>query len=259
MESRVSEHVITDLDEGVLLVRFNRPEKKNALTSSMYSSLADAIEQANENNAIKVVLFSGSEGVFTAGNDLKDFLDKPPAGPQSPVFRFINQMVTTDVPLMAAVDGFAVGIGTTMLLHFDQVFATENATFSLPFINLALLPEAGSSQLLVEACGYKKAARHLMLGEPFSAGEALDCGIVSHVTSSDNLMNDAMAMARKLASKPGSALRATKRLMRRATEPLNERVLAEGALFSQQLRSDAAREAISAFMEKRAPDFSKFD
>jgi len=255
----LSEHVITEFDRGVLLVRFNRAEKKNALTSEMYSALADAIEQANEDKAIKVVLFTGSEGVFTAGNDVADFLEGPPAGSGSPVFRFIDRMVRTDVPLMAAVDGFAVGIGTTMLLHFDQVFASEDATFSLPFINLALLPEAGSSQLLVEACGYKKAAGLLMLGAPFSARDALDCGIISHVSRKEDLMDDAMSMARKLAAKPGSALRATKRLMRRTREPLDERVRAEGELFAQQLQSDAAREALSAFMEKRAPDFSKFD
>jgi enoyl-CoA hydratase/carnithine racemase len=254
----MTEHVLTELDGGVLMVRFNRPEKRNALTPDMYSALADAIDRANLDTGIRVVLFTGNGGVFTAGNDVSDFLDSPPAGSDSPVYRFINRMVTTDVPLMAAVDGFAVGIGTTMLLHFDQVFASHEARFSLPFINLALLPEAGSSQLLVEACGYKKAAELLMLGEPFSARVALDCGIVSHLSSPESLQEDALSMARKLAAKPGSALRATKRLMRRSREPLRDRVLAEGKLFAQQLQSGEAREALSAFLEKRAPDFSKF-
>jgi enoyl-CoA hydratase/carnithine racemase len=255
----MTEHVLTELDGGVLLVRLNRPEKKNALTPDMYMALADAIDRANLDTGIRVVLFTGSQGIFTAGNDVSDFLDSPPAGSDSPVYRFINRMVTTDVPLMAAVDGFAVGIGTTMLLHFDQVFASHGATFSLPFINLALLPEAGSSQLLVEACGYKKAAELLMLGEPFSAQVALECGIVSHLSTPDSLQEEALSLARRLAAKPGSALRATKRLMRRTREPLRDRVLAEGKLFAQQLQSGEAREALSAFLEKRAPDFSKFN
>ena len=254
----MTEHILTELDQGVLQVKFNRPEKKNALTAEMYSALSEAIDEANRNTRIKVMLFSGNGGVFTTGNDVADFLNSPPAGSDSPVFRFINRMVTTDVPILAAVDGFAVGIGTTMLLHFDQVFATPDAAFSLPFINLALLPEAGSSQLLVQACGYQKAAELLMLGEPFSTQAALEYGIVSRVSAKEDLLSDAMAMAHRLAAKPGSALRATKRLLRRNTEPLRDRVLAEGKLFAQQLQSDEAREALSAFVEKRAPDFSKF-
>jgi enoyl-CoA hydratase/carnithine racemase len=146
-----------------------------------------------------------------------------------------------------------------MLLNFDQVFATQRATFLLPFINLALVPEAGSSMLLAEACGYHKAAELLMLGEPFPTEVALECGIVSHVSSPESLMADALAMARKLAAKPRDALRATKRLMRRAKEPLTDRVLAEGAVFSERLASPAAREVMTAFLEKRAPDTTKFD
>lgn len=254
----MNEHILTELNNGVLIVRMNRAEKKNALTNGMYSVMADAIERAASDRMVKVVLFTGSEGVFTAGNDLGDFLKNPPRGPEAPVNRFISNMVNTDVPIVAAVDGVAVGIGTTMLLHFDQVFATKRARFSLPFINLALVPEAGSSMLLAEACGYKKAAELLMLGEPFTGDVARECGIVSRLCEPEELMEQAMAMARKLAVKPREALRATKRLMRRSKEPLGKRVLAEGELFSHGLDSPEAKEAFTAFFEKRAPDFEQF-
>lgn len=168
-------------------------------------------------------------------------------------------MAATDVPIVAAVDGVAVGIGTTMLLHFDQVFATRNARFSLPFINLALVPEAGSSMLLVEACGYRKAAELLMLGEPFTAQQALEYGIVSQLCEPDELMARTLEAAHRLAAKPKDALRATKRLLRRPREPLAQRVQAEGELFSRGLESPAAKEAMNAFFEKRAPDFEQFD
>jgi enoyl-CoA hydratase/carnithine racemase len=258
-ESIVTESIVTELDQGVLIIRLNRTAKKNALTAAMYTVMADAIEQAQRDSAIKVLLYTGSEGVFTAGNDLHDFLENPPAGPDSPVNRFIANMVATDVPIVAAVDGVAVGIGTTMLLHFDQVLATHGARFSLPFINLALVPEAGSSMLLVETCGYRKAAEMLMLGEPFSAQEALEYGIVSQLCEPGELMARALAVAHKLAAKPKEALRATKRLLRRSREPLERRVRAEAELFSRRLESAAAKEAMNAFFEKRAPNFQQFD
>jgi len=255
----MTEHVLTDLDGGVLTLCMNRAEKKNALTSEMYSVIADAFERAQTDRDVKVILITGTDGVFTAGNDLGDFLNNPPQGPDAPVYRFIANMVTTDVPVVAAVDGVAVGIGTTMLLHFEQVFATERSRFSLPFINLALVPEAGSSMQLVEACGYQKAAELLMLGEPFTGGQARDYGIVAQICEPQDLMEQALATAHKLAAKPKDALRATKRLIRRAKESLGERIQAETKLFSQGLASPAAKEAFSAFFEKRAPDFRQFD
>lgn len=255
----MSQHIETRLDQGVLTVTIDRPEKKNALTADMYSAMGDAIARADSDSDVRVVLFTGAGGVFTGGNDLADFLDQPPHGPEAPVNRFIAGLVDTEAPLVAAVDGFAVGIGTTMLLHFDQVFATENARFSLPFVNLALVPEAASSMLLVEACGYQKAAELLMLGEPFSTDTALECGIVGHVSHPESLLRDATEMARKLAGKPRSALRATKKLMRRPHEPLADRILAEGDQFSERLASPAAREIMAAFIEKRAPDRSLLD
>ena len=255
----MTEHVTTTLDDGVLIVQMQRPEKKNALTSEMYAALADAIEQADNDRSVKVVLFTGSQDSYTAGNDLADFLANPPHQMDRPVDRFIRNMACTDVPLMAAVNGMAVGIGTTMLLHFDQVLANDTARFSLPFINLALVPEAGSSAQLVNVCGYQKAAELLLLGEPFSAQEALEYGIVSRLCKPQELMGEAMAVARKFASKPGGALRASKRLMRRSPETLLQRIQAEGELFGECLASPAAREAMTAFMGKRAPDFKQFD
>jgi enoyl-CoA hydratase/carnithine racemase len=255
----MTDHVKIERDESVLIIRMDRPEKKNALTTEMYSLMADAIESAGSDRTIKALLFTGSGGVFTAGNDLYDFLHNPPRSPDSPVNRFIRAMVTTDVPIVAAVDGAAVGIGTTMLLHFEQVFATERARFSLPFINLGLVPEAGSSLLLVEACGYRNAAELLMLGEPFTAGQALEYGIVSRICDPGDLFDAALGFARKLASKPGTALRDTKRLLRRSKEPLPRRIEAEMELFARGLESPAAKEAMQAFFEKRPPDFKDFD
>lgn len=252
-------NVQIEQDNGVLIVRLNRPHKKNALTPEMYSVLGDAIEQAEQQKELRVVLFTGTDGVFTAGNDMADFLSNQSNDPDRPVNRFIRKMTTTDIPLLAAVDGLAIGIGTTMLLHFDQVFATDQARFSLPFVNIGVVPEAGSSLQLVEICGYQKAAELLMLGEPFSAAEAHECGIVARLCPADQLMEQALSFAHKLAAKPQQALRATKQLMRRPTEPLLDRVEAEGELFFQSLGSPAAKEIISAFIEKRAPDVSKFD
>lgn len=255
----MSEHVMTCLEEGVLSIRLQRPEKKNALTADMYAALADAIGQAGVDPAVRVVLVGGVEGIFTAGNDLEDFLRHPPRDEQAPVHRFISALAATDLPLVAAVDGAAVGIGTTLLLHCDQVFASDRARFSLPFVNLGLVPEAGSSLLLAQACGYRKAAELLMLGEPFGAADALEYGIVSRVLPAAELDDAALAAARKLAAKPRGALRATKRLLRRPAEPLADRLHAEARVFGQCLESPEAREAFSAFLEKRQPDFSQFD
>lgn len=253
----MSEHIGIERDQGILVLRMDRPEKKNALTARMYAVMADAIEGAATDGSVQVILITGAEGVFTAGNDLGDFLANPPRTEDSPVNRFISSLLRTDVPIVAAVDGIAVGIGTTLLLHCELVFASERARFSLPFINLGLVPEAGSSMLLAEACGYRKAAELLLLGEPFDAGQAVDYGIVSRTCPTENLMETALAAARKLASKPRAALRASKRLMRRPTEPLGQRVRAESELFTRSLESEAAKEALTAFLEKRPADPSK--
>lgn len=255
----MTEHVTTRIEDGVLCISLQRVEKKNALTSQMYAALADTLQRAASDRAVRVALIAGAEGVFTAGNDLEDFLRNPPLDEQAPVHRFISLLATTDLPLVAAVDGAAVGIGTTMLLHCEQVFASERARFILPFVNLGLVPEAGSSMLLVESCGYRKAAELLMLGEAIDAAEALACGIVSRIVPAAELYATALSAARQLAAKPRAALRATKRLMRRPREPLEQRLQAENRIFAECLESAEAREAFSAFLEKRVPDFSRFD
>lgn len=255
----MSTHVLTELDQGVRVIKLNRVDKKNALTSEMYEEMSDVIARSEHDREVGALLFTGAGGVFTAGNDLVDFRQNPPQGDDAPVYRFLAGLAKTEVPIIAAVDGFAVGIGTTMLLHCEQVFATARARFSMPFINLAISPEAGSSMLLAEACGYQKAAELLMLGEAFDGEEALSYQIVSRLCAPDELTDQAMAMARKLAAKPRDAMRATKRLMRRAREPLAERITAEAALFNRLLLSPAAQEAMSAFLEKRAPDFEQFN
>jgi enoyl-CoA hydratase/carnithine racemase len=252
----MSEFVNTELINGVLLVTLDRPGKKNALTQPMYAAMADAIERAQTDIEVKVVVYTGVGDMFTAGNDLGDF-EASSDGELTPVARFLANMASTDVPLIGAVNGGAIGVGTTMLLHFDQNFASPNASFALPFINLGLVPEAGSSKLLVAQCGYQNAAKLLMLGEKFSALDAKDFGIVNSIA--DDVLVAAMAYAAKLATKPRQALRATKRLMRRDTEPLAETMKQEVILFSQGLGSPEFTEAVAAFAEKRTPNFTQFD
>ncbi|MFT6311236.1 MAG: enoyl-CoA hydratase/carnithine racemase [Porticoccus sp.] len=252
----MSEFVKTELIDGILLVTLNRPEKKNALTQPMYAVMADAIERAQTDTEVKVVVYTGVGDMFTAGNDLDDF-EVSSDGELTPVARFLANMAGTDVPLIAAVNGAAIGVGTTMLLHFDQNFASPNASFAMPFINLGLVPEAGSSKLLVAQCGYQNAAKLLMLGERFSAAEAKDYGIVNSL--SDDVLTQAMDYAAKLAAKPKKALRATKRLMRRDAEPLAETMKQEVILFGEGLESPEFSEAVAAFAEKRPVNFSQFD
>ena len=252
-------HVISTLStEGVLSLSLNRPEKKNALTGDMYLALAAAIDSAADDPAVRVVVLTGSEGCFSAGNDLGDFLQQ---GAQrelpAPSHRFIRALANTTLPLIAAVDGVAVVIGTTMLFHCDFVYATARARFSLPFINLAVVPEAGSSLLLPRLVGHLRAAELLMLGESFNGIQARQLGIVSEICEPADLLARAGATAAKLAAKSRSALRETKALLKRNTESLNDRIDAEISSFTTQLKSDAARELMGAFMEKRSPDPKK--
>jgi enoyl-CoA hydratase/carnithine racemase len=243
---------------GVMTLTFNRLERKNSITSAMYGAMAEALAQAQSDPATRVVLIQGHETVFSAGNDIGDFLNQPPAGQDSPVFRFLRNIAAFPKPLVAAVCGPAVGVGTTLLLHCDLVYAGDNAAFSLPFVNLGLVPEAASSLLLPQMLGYHRAAEALLLGEPFMAEAALEVGLVNRVLPPTEANNYAQAVARKLAAKPLSSLVETKRLMKGAQ---HERVVrqmdAEGALFSRMLVEPAAKEAFGAFMEKRKPDFSK--
>jgi len=248
--------ILTSQADGILTIGFNRPDKKNALTSAMYAALADALEAAESDEAVRVIFFTGSGGAFTAGNDLQDFLNNPPQGDDTPVFRFLRAISTASKPLIAAVSGVAVGVGTTMLLHCDLVYAADDAKLSLPFVNLALVPEAASSLLLPAMVGYHRAAELLLLGEPFTAATAKEYGIVNAVVSGEQLLETAMAAARKIAAKPPTAVRLTKQLLRQSRGDIAGQMAAEGAHFRGQLKSAEAREAMTAFFEKRPPKFS---
>jgi enoyl-CoA hydratase/carnithine racemase len=250
--------ILTHIDAGVMTITFNRLDKKNSITSTMYAAMADAVAQAAADASVRVVLFQGHESIFSAGNDIGDFLNQPPSTQESPVFRFLRGIATFEKPLLAAVAGPAVGIGTTMLFHCDLVYAGDNAAFSMPFVNLGLCPEAASSLLAPRMFGYHRAAEALLMGDPFFAEAAQEVGLVNRVVPPTEVNGYAQAQARKLAGKPLSSLIETKRLMKGGYQ---QEVLAkmdeEGQSFGRMLREPAAREAFGAFMEKRKPDFSK--
>jgi enoyl-CoA hydratase/carnithine racemase len=251
--------IASRIEQGICRIEFNRPGKKNAITSAMYGALADALVTAENDATVRVILFSGAGGIFTAGNDLEDFLKQPPAGESSPVFRFMEALRNAGKPVVAAVGGAAIGIGTTMLLHCDLVYAAKNAKFSLPFVQLGLCPEFGSSLLLPLLAGHQRAAEKLMLGEAFSAQEASELGLVNRVLEDEALMDFAQTQAAKLAALPASALRETKRLMKRVQgDAVSAQMADEGAQFRRMLGSPEAKEAFTAFFEKRKPDFSRF-
>ncbi len=254
------EHVITENRDGILRIEINRPEKKNALTAAMYQAMADAIRLAEQDSKVRVLLIQGKADVFTAGNDLQDFLDNAPRDDDRPVFQFLYGISQAQKPIVAAVAGAAVGIGTTMLLHCDLVYAAPNARLQLPFVNLGLVPEAASSLLLPALAGYQRAAELLLLGEPFSAQTAKEIGLVTEVVPQDRLFATAMDQAKKLAAKPAASLRLTKRLMKQGQlAAVAQRIKLESDHFGERLASPEAKEAFSAFLEKRKPDFGRFD
>jgi enoyl-CoA hydratase/carnithine racemase len=251
--------ILTSKEGAVFRLQINRPEKRNALTNGMYDELASALQEAAGDPGVRVVLVHGQTDCFTSGNDLHDFAEAPPTGDDSPVGRFINAISRAPKPIVAAVAGPAVGIGTTMLLHCDAVYAAENTRFQLPFVNLALLPEAGSSLLLPMQVGYLRAAELLMLGEPFSAAKALQYGLVTEVCADGPAaLKAAQAAAARLSAKPPAALQLTKMLLKSPhAERLAAQVGDEIRHFAEQVRSSEAAEAFQAFFEKRAPDFTK--
>ena len=250
--------ILQHQDAGVLTLTFNRVERKNSINVAMYDALATAIAQATDDAATRVVVIQGHETVFSAGNDIEDFLKNKPAGDDSPVFRFLRGIAAFPKPLIAAVCGPAVGIGTTMLFHCDLVYAGDNAAFSMPFVNLGLVPEAASSLLAPRMFGHHRAAEALLLGEPFMAEAALEVGLANRVVPPLEANGIAQMQARKLAAKPLSALIETKRLLKHGqSAAVLERINEEGASFGRMLREPAAREAMTAFVEKRKPDFSK--
>ena len=249
--------ILTHTDAGVMTITFNRLDKKNSITSSMYSAMADAVSQAAADSAVRVVVFQGHESIFSAGNDIGDFLNQPPSTQESPVFRFLRGIATFEKPLMAAVAGPAVGIGTTMLFHCDLVYAGDNAAFAMPFVNLGLCPEAASSLLAPRLMGYHRAAEALLMGEPFMAEAALEIGLVNRIVPPTEANALAQAQARKLAAKPLRALMETKRLLKKSqSAEVAQRISEEFDSFGRMLKEPAAMEAIAAFTEKRRPDFS---
>ncbi len=250
----------TEQDGPVRIVTIDRPEKKNAFTSTMYSALTDALTSAQTDASVRVVLLRGTDGAFTAGNDLRDFLASPPSGADSPVVRFLYALTEMQKPLIAAVEGPAIGIGTTLLLHCDLVYASRSAVFALPFVALGLCPEAASSLLLPRLVGLQRATELLLLGEVFDAEHAHAIGIVNEVLEPDALYGRALDRAQRLAALPPAALRASRALLRDGLrEEVTERLETELEIFATRLVSPEAREALSAFVEKRPPDFTKFD
>ena len=245
-------------DGAILHLALARPAKKNAITRAMYAGLADALGAAAADASVRAVVLSGTGGVFTAGNDLGDFLMDPPTGADSPVFRFLAAASTFPKPLIAAVEGPAVGIGTTVLLHCDLAYASPDARFRMPFVDLGLVPEAASSLLLPRAAGPMRAAGWLLFGEAFSAEDALAGGLVNEIVADPT--GRALERAHTLAAKPPEAVRLTKALLRRAdAAAVRETMQVEGDHFRERLASPEAQEAFTAFFEKRAPDFSRFE
>jgi enoyl-CoA hydratase/carnithine racemase len=254
----MTKHLTTEREGAVAVLRIERPEKKNALTAEIYEALTAALERAEADPGTRAVVITGSGDSFTAGNDLNDFLERPPRGPESAVWRFVVTLAGLETPLVAAVNGIAVGIGTTLLLHCDLAYAVPSARFACPFVNLGLVPEAGSSLLLPRVAGARAASEILLLGEVFDAERALAWGLVNALHPPEALMEAALGAAAKLAAKPPGSLRATRALLRGAPEELANRIEDEMRLFAQLLEAPEAREAFTAFREGRKPDFSKF-
>lgn len=248
--------ILTERSGNILRVTVNRPAKKNAMTSAMYDALANAFNDAAKDDDVRVVVWDSAGDSFSAGNDVEDFLKNPPGTGESPQARLGNALLNFDKPVIAAVKGVAVGGGTTLLTHCDFVYAAENTRFQLPFVNLGLVPEFGSSWSLPARSGYIRAAELFLLGQPFGPEVAVQVGLVTRIVPDDKLLATAMDTAEKLAAKPIGALRASKRLLRgSARAQLEQAIKAETEEFSSRVRSDEVKEVFTAFLEKRPPNF----
>jgi enoyl-CoA hydratase/carnithine racemase len=248
---------------GVATIEIARPEKKNALTVAMYQAMADALRAAVGDPTVRAVLITGQPGIFTSGNDIEDFMARPPGhgsdAAESPVFQFMHALLKCDKPVVVAVTGAAIGIGTTMLLHCDFVYVSDEARLAMPFVGLGLVPEFASSRLLPELMGHARAAEKLLLGDPFSAQQAVDCGIANAVLPASEVVNHARRIAERFNHLPPGAVREAKQLLRGPhLEAILTTLRREGELFTKRLRSPEAMEAFQAFFQKRKPDFSKF-
>jgi enoyl-CoA hydratase/carnithine racemase len=244
---------------GVATLEIARPEKKNAITQDMYLAMAEALKAADADPAVRAVLITGQPGIFTSGNDLEDFMGRPPRGEDAPVFQFMHALVDCTKPVVAAVTGAAIGIGTTLLLHCDLVVVADEARLAMPFVGLGLVPEFASSVVVPQLMGNRRAAEKLLLGDPFTGEQAVECGIANRVMPAAEVLNHARRLAERFNGLAPGAVRDSKRLIR---EPQREAVKAaitrEAEVFSARLRSPEAMEAFQAFFQKRAPDFSKF-
>jgi len=252
----MSDHVVVGVQDRILSILLNRPEKKNALTFAMYTAMTEAVSKADSDPSVRVVLVSGTPDCFTAGNDLADFAAAKP-GQVSPAIRYLETLAAATKPVLAAVAGVAIGIGTTMLLHCDLVYAASSARFQLPFVNLGLCPEAASSAILPALMGAHRAAELLFFGEAFGAEAARDLGIVNQVLSDADLLAAATAKAQQLAQKPPAALRTTKMLLKSGqADVITQAMFREGQQFAALLQGPEAKEAMAAFLGRRKPDFS---
>ncbi len=253
----------TAIVNGVATIEIARPEKKNALTVAMYQAMADALDAAGADASVRAVLITGQPGVFTSGNDIEDFMSRPPGqgseGLDSPVFRFMKALLACDKPVVAAVTGAAIGIGTTLLLHCDLVYVADDARLAMPFVSLGLVPEFAASLLVPQLMGHRRAAEKLLLGDPFTAEQAVECGIANAVLPAAEVVNHARRVAERFNALPPGAVREAKQLLRGPQrEQIEATIRVEGALFAKRLRSPEAMEAFQAFFQKRKPDFSKF-
>lgn len=259
--------IVTGISRGVMHVVIERPERKNSLTGAMYSLLAQAVDSAEQDAEVKVLLLSGASGIFTAGNDLEDFVQNPPKDMDSPVFKFVTKLANLSKPVVAAVEGLAIGIGTTMLLHCDLVYVGENTRFSLPFVGLGLVPEAASSLLLPRLAGHQRASERLLFGDMFSTQEAVEMGFVNRVLPAGEVLTFARQQCERLALLPAHSVRGTKALIKGKsdakgagrTNELHDRIRAEVEIFCERVKQPAFFEAVAAFKEKRKPNFEGKD
>ncbi|MFY0665973.1 MAG: enoyl-CoA hydratase [Natronospirillum sp.] len=243
--------ILTKTEQGVMTILFNRVAKRNAITEAMYTAMREALEQASEDNTVRAVVFQGDETCFTAGNDLQDFMAHPIKDRDAPVLRFLRTAAVFPKPMVAAVNGSAVGIGTTLLLHCDLVVAGESAVFQLPFVNLGLVPEFASSLLIPRQVGYVKAAEWLLLGNKFGAAEALATGLINRVVPDGETLAAGAALAAELASRPTEAMQAAKALMKGPEQAQVLQVIdAEAEVFQQRLRSQEFQAAVQAFFKR---------
>ena len=252
--------ILVRTENGVCAIQINRPARKNALTAAMYQTLSDTLRAVDVDKTVRVVLLHGHPEIFTAGNDIEDFLHSPPLQEDAPVLQFLAAISTFSKPLVAAVSGPAVGVGTTLLLHCDLIYASETAMFALPFVQLGLCPEAAASYLLPRLVGHQRAAEKLFLGESFGAEEAQEMGLVNRIVAHDGLLEVAERQAARLAQMPTEAVKATKALLRHSQEKnILDAMQNEIARFQILLRAPEAKEAFNAFLEKRKPDFTKLE